>query len=292
MKVLALDIGGTSIKAGMIDEGVLYDKREQPSEGALGGEYVLKNLFQLMDQYTDYDTVGISTTGFVNSDTGTVAFENENIPGYKGICFRQLVMDRYGKPCFLENDVNAAAIGEAYYGAGKDLQDFLCLTYGTGIGGAIIINRRLYKGPGGLSGEFGHMITHARGNLCNCGNQGCYESYASTTALVRNAMSYRSSLCNGRAIFTEAMNGDPEILSIIDDWIDEIAYGLISLVHIFSPSHILLGGGIMQQSYILERLQKKIPTATMDGFQNITLLPTMLGNDAGIYGMAAIASLQ
>lgn len=288
MNILSLDIGGTAIKSSLVKNGLLEDIKERASEGALGGQYVLKNLFALIDSYQDYDAVGISTTGFVNSQTGTIAYANENIPNYDGICFKDIIKERYQKPCYLENDVNAAALGEAYYGAGKELQDFLCITYGTGIGGAIIADRKLYKGPGGLAGEVGHMIVHANGNLCNCGNRGCYENYASATALVRNAMTFDSSLTNGYKIFTEVIAGNQNVISIVDQWIEEILLGLISLNYIFNPSHIILGGGIMKQEYILDKINKKIPALMMDGFREVNIVPAKLGNHAGIYGMSAI----
>lgn len=291
MKVLALDVGGTAIKTALISNGQINRANQFPSEGKLGGPHILHNIMRIIDSYEeDYNVIGISTTGQVDSTKGSIIYANDNVPNYTGTHLSKIITDKYHKPVYVENDVNAAAIGEGYFGAGKKEKDFLCLTYGTGIGGAIVMNKQIYKGNNGVAGEMGHMLTHIAGKECTCGQHGCYEQYASTTALIREAMNYDTNLNNGKLIFSSLENGNSEIKVIVDSWIDEIIYGLINVIHIFNPSCVILGGGIMVQPYILNSIHTRIPGQLMKSFREVKLLTAELGNNAGIYGMAAIAN--
>lgn len=288
MKVLALDVGGTAIKSALVVDSNIEISYEFPSNAKLGGPHLLENIHKVINHYQDFDVIGISTTGQVDSENGCIIYANENVPNYTGTNLKKLLSEKYNKPVFVENDVNAAALGECFYGAGKSEDNFLCLTYGTGIGGAIIINNQIFKGAFGSAGEFGHIITHPNGATCSCGQKGCYEHSASTTALVRNISKQFPALNNGRIIFEEFHKGNDSIKGLIDEWIDEIVYGLVSLVHIFNPSLIVLGGGIMSQPYILEEIDKKVHEKIMSSFLQVKIRGAKLDNNAGIYGMVAI----
>lgn len=289
MNILALDVGGTAIKSALINNGQILKWNECLSEAKLGGPQLIKNIMKTIDSYHDYDVISISSTGQVDSEKGYIIYANENVPDYTGTKLCNIIEENYKKPVFLENDVNAAALGEGFYGAGKDEKDFICLTYGTGVGGAIVMNRKIYKGIHGVAGEMGHMVTHINGLPCNCGHKGCYEQYASTTALLRKVMAFDNIINNGHLIFSELEKGNNKIKDIVDNWIDEIIFGLINLVHIFNPSCIILGGGIMKQKYIIDSINEKIQDKIMDSFKGIKIVPAQLGNNAGVYGMAAIA---
>lgn len=289
MNILALDVGGTAIKSALINMGQILDSSECLSEAKLGGPQLVKNIMKTIDSYHNYDAISISSTGQVDSEKGCIIYANDNVPNYTGTKLSEIIREKYNKPVFLENDVNAAAIGEGFYGAGKGERDFLCLTYGTGIGGAIVFNGKIYKGNSGVAGEMGHMVTHINGLPCNCGQKGCYEQYASTTALLRNVMAYNKNINNGYQIFLELEKGNSKVKNIVDNWIDEILYGLINLVHIFNPSCIILGGGIMKQPYIIDSINEKLRHKIMDSFKDIKIVSAQLGNNAGVYGMAAIA---
>lgn len=289
MNILALDVGGTAIKSALINMGQILDSSECLSEAKLGGPQLVKNIMKTIDSYHNYDAISISSTGQVDSEKGCIIYANDNVPNYTGTKLSEIIREKYNKPVFLENDVNAAAIGEGFYGAGKGERDFLCLTYGTGIGGAIVFNGKIYKGNSGVAGEMGHMVTHINGLPCNCGQKGCYEQYASTTALLRNVMAYNKNINNGYQIFLELEKGNSKVKNIVDNWIDEILYGLINLVHIFNPSCIILGGGIMKQPYIIDLINEKLRHKIMDSFKDIKIVSAQLGNNAGVYGMAAIA---
>lgn len=288
MKIAALDIGGTSIKTGIWEDGILKDIKEYDTNAKAGGRGVIEKAITILREYEGFDRIGISTAGQVNSKEGSIRYANENIPGYTGMRVKSILEEAFHVPVAVENDVNAAAIGEAAYGAGKEFEDFLCLTYGTGVGGAIVIDKKIYTGAEFSAGEFGGILIHPEARKEGDYFSGCYERYASTTALVERARSYDSSLTNGRKIF-ERLDEAP-IKEIVDEWVKEIMYGLISLIHTFNPSCIVLGGGVMGQTYVVEKLEQMLYTNIMPSFRKVVLRKAELGNTAGLLGAVSLAS--
>lgn len=286
MKILALDIGGTAVKAGLFSDGQLVSFDEFPTEAKQGAQYMVDKICAYIREKQP-DTVGISTSGQVNPKEGSIAFATDAMPGYTGFQLRKYVSEQTGLPAAVENDVNCAAIGEAHFGAAKGLQHFLCLTIGTGIGGAIFINGQLYSGMNGIAGEVGHLTTHYNGLPCNCGRKGCYETYASTSALVRKAENVLGRKVNGRELF--AARNDAVVADLLDSWADEIVAGLASLTHTFDPEAIVLGGGLMSQPEIFALVQEKYSKEILPSFRKTKLLLAELGNQAGVYGAYAIA---
>ena len=289
MKILVFDIGGTAIKYGICQNGHLEETRECPTEAFKGGPHILNTICSLAKQHLPFDAIGISTAGQVNPEEGSIIYANSNIPDYTGTQFQQILQELFHVPVSIENDVNSAALGEAIFGAGKGKDSFLCLTYGTGIGGAIIENRHVYHGSSFSAGEFGAIITHAEEKLAGTDPfDGCYERYASATALVKMVSAVDPSLTNGRQIFANLEH--PEIKEIVSKWIDEIVLGLATLIHIFNPSSIVLGGGIMVQPYILEQIHARIPQMVMSSFAHVQISSAKLGNSAGLLGAYYLAS--
>lgn len=287
MKMAVLDIGGTSIKSGIFQNGCLKEIKENDTNSSYGGEYVMSKVKEILESHGDFDGIGISTAGQVDFAKGMIRYANKNIPGYTGMRIKEIMEQEFHVPVVVENDVNAAAIGEAHYGAGVGYQDFICLTYGTGVGGAIVINGEIYRGSTFSAGEMGAMIIHPEDR--NAGEDmysGCYEKYASTSALVRKVMSCDESLCNGRRIF-QALDRK-EVKAAVDQWIKEIAFGLISLIHVMNPSCVILGGGVMEQEYILEKVKENVMNNIMDSYKNVVITKTALGNKAGMYGAAVL----
>ncbi len=289
MKILAFDIGGTEIKYAFCDEKFnLTEKKSVPTNAHEGGRRIIERVVEIIKSCQGVDRIGISTAGQVNSKKGEIVFATDSIPGYTGTKIKEIIEAETGIPTAVENDVNSAAIGEAVFGAAKGIDSFICLTYGTGIGGAIYLDNKLFTGDSFSAGEFGHIVTHAGGRSCTCGGNGCYEAYASASALVRDVKEKTGREMNGREIFAEFEN--PEIRVIIDDWIDEIVIGLKGLVYIFNPSLIVAGGGIMNEAYITDEINKRLQSEIMASFRRVKVVKAIMGNDANKLGAAYLAS--
>lgn len=289
MKILAFDIGGTEIKYAFCDEGFnLTEKKSIPTNAHEGGRKIVDRIVEIIKEHNDIDRIGISTAGQVDSFKGEIIFATDSIPGYTGTKIKEIIETETGIPAAVENDVNSAAIGEAFFGAAKGCPNFICLTYGTGIGGAIFLNGKLFTGSSFSAGEFGHMVTHANGKKCTCGGIGCYEVYASATALVKSVEEKLHKKMNGREIFDNFQN--PEIRSLIDGWIDEIIVGLRGLIYIFNPPIVVLGGGIMNETYITEEINNRLQKELMQSYRNVKIVKAKMGNDANLLGAAYNAS--
>lgn len=297
MRILCFDIGGTAIKIGLVDElGNILENREIPTNALDGGEALIGKILDEIGRYTKIDRIGISTAGQVDFKNGQVIFASENLPGWTGMKIRERIEAKHSILTVVENDVNAAALGESYYGKGIKNLNFICLTYGTGIGGAIVQNGRIYHGATGSAGEFGHMITHVGGLKCTCGGLGCYEAYASTSALVRNAEKFANicdkAVCDkidGRYIFKRILEGNEEYKKLVDKWIFEVSMGLCSIIHMYNPSLIILGGGIMHEDYILDKVREIIKNYVMSNFKKVEITSATLGNTAGLLGISVLA---
>lgn len=288
MKVLVFDIGGTAIKYGLCDNGVMINNDKTPTEASKGGEHIVELLLEIAGRYNGFDAIGISTAGQVDAGSGSIKYANSNIPGYTGTKLREILENRFGVPVYVENDVNSAAMGEAIFGAGRGHKSFLCLTYGTGIGGAIIEDKKIYHGSSYSAAEFGAIVTHADAKLSGDDYfDGCYERYGSTTALVASATAKDPSLTNGYLIFNRS--DEPMVNEIIDNWIDEILLGLSSLIHIFNPSCVILGGGVMEQPLIMSKIKERIDKFVMPSFLNLEIVQAELGNSAGMLGAYYLA---
>lgn len=291
MRIAVVDIGGTSIKSGLWKNGELTEIMETDTNAMLGGEHVMEMVLEILEGYRNFQAVGVSTAGQVDSEKGIIVYANENIPGYTGMQVKERIENKFHVRAAVQNDVNSAAIGEAVCGAGEGQKDFLCLTYGTGVGGAIIMNGRIYTGSGYSAGAFGGIVTHPENrNPKTDILSGCYERYASTTALVRLVGEAFPELKNGREIF--ARMDVPGVRELVEQWISEIVYGLVSLVHIFNPSMIVLGGGVMEQPYVVEKVNERLKEQIIPSFSNVKIVPAKLGNMAGMMGAAMEAQRE
>ena len=289
MRILTFDIGGTEIKYAFCDENFnLTEKKSIPTNAGEGGRRIIERVIEIAKTFDGIDRIGISTAGQVNSIKGEIVYATDSIPGYTGTKIKEIVETETGISTAVENDVNSAALGEAAFGAAKGCSDFICLTYGTGIGGAIYLGGKLFTGSSFSAGEFGHIITHAGGKSCTCGSNGCYEAYASASALVNSVREKLGKEMNGREIFANFSN--PEIRSIIDEWIDEIVIGLKGLIYIFNPLLIVLGGGIMNETYAVDEINARLQKELMASFRKVKVVKALMGNDANKLGAAYLAS--
>ncbi len=291
MRILAFDIGGTFIKYALCNDNFeLTEKNKIPTNAKQGGQVIIQRIIDIIESYENIDRVAISTAGQVDSEHGVVVYSTDNIPYYTGMMVKSLIENKTGIPTFVENDVNAAALGEAHFGAAKGESDFICLTLGTGVGGAIFLNNKLYKGSASAAGEIGHMVIHAGGRQCTCGGEGCFECYASANALIKAVNKISDEPLDAFQIFQKENMKRPEIRSEIDKWIDEIIIGLMNLIYIFNPPLIVIGGGIMNEDYIIELIDRKIYSRLMKSFKNVRIERSQKGNDSALLGVAYEAS--
>ncbi len=288
MRIAVLDVGGTTIKSGIWDGQTLSGFFERETRASEGGQALMHRLIDILQELGEFERIGVATAGQVDINTGRIIYANQNIPDYTGTNVREILEETFGVPVVVENDVNAAAIGELHFGAAKNISNFLCLTYGTGIGGAIVINNKVYHGTHWSAGYFGGILIHPELHRAGEELSGCYEMCASTAALVGKAKELNPSLTDGRKIF-EAVSS-PQVCGVIDDWIDEVVYGLISLIHIFDPQKIVLGGGIMEQKYITHKIKNRTFEMLEPEFRDVEIGSAILGNKAGMLGVAKMAT--
>jgi glucokinase len=299
----AVDIGGTSIKYGLINEkGEVIYSSQYKSEAQKGSKNIIDKVKLAIKEIIQYDRnikicgIGISSAGQIDSTSGKVLYATDNIPGYTGTDLKGILEAEFKLPTFAENDVNAAAIGERWKGAGIGYDNIVCITIGTGIGGCIMANGQVFHGALGCAGEMGHMIIEHNGLPCNCGNKGCYEQYASASALVRN---FKAKLINGESskeeinalyIFEAAKAGDDLANMVLEEFIKYLGTGIINLVHILNPQLIIIGGGVsFQGEYLSDKVQAYVKNLIMPSFQSCLSIKTAkLGNEAGIVGAAKI----
>ncbi len=290
MAVMALDIGGTAIKSALYNDGTLTDIKETPTQAAQGGSHVVNRIKEIIKEYQkdySFERIGISTAGQVDPVRGEIVYANQNIPGYMGTKLKKIMEEEFHVPTKVENDVNSAAIAESVFGVGKPYKEFVCLTYGTGVGGAIFANGKLYTGSSYCAGEFGAIVTHPEDRILGKDMfVGCYEKYASVTALVNSALRVDASLTNGRKVFERI--GEPKVKEVVDRWILEIIYGLTTIIHMLNPECVILGGGVMEQPYVLERLREQLYQHIMSSYHHVMIEKAALGNRAGMLGAAVL----
>lgn len=296
---LSFDIGGTFIKYAIIDnKGMIYkkDKINTPSYPAKETiPNTLIDIFNKLKSEFNIDCIGVSTAGQVDVDKCEIKYATNSIPGYIGTNFRECIRKRFNIPVFADNDVNSAAIGEMWLGNGRGVKNFLCMTLGTGVGGAIIIDNKLHRGNNYSAGEIGHFIIFPNGYKCSCGLNGCYERYASTSALIRI---YKEELiknnlpCNdtytGEYIVDLYYKGDSIASLVYDKFLDYISYGISNLIRILDIGLVLIGGGISEQGDpFFSEINKRFKKYVIDVYKDGTIIKqAALKNDAGVIGAA------
>lgn len=279
MNILAIDIGGTMIKYGLVSSGgeiLSTDKIETEAEKGL--ENILNKIDNIFKRYKKNNPVGIavSGTGQINGMIGKVIGGNPIIPNWIGTNLVKILEEKYNLPIVLENDVNCVALGEKWIGAGKDLSNFICLTIGTGIGGGIILNNQLFRGENFVAGEFGHILI----------KKGEFEQFASTTALIRLVKERTGKTLNGKEIFDLEKKEIVEYQEVISKWIENLTDGLSSIVYCFNPANIILGGGVIGQGEpLINRIKNSLFKKIGPQFkEKLNIIQAKLGNNAGMIG--------
>ena len=279
MNILAIDIGGTMIKYGLVSsDGEILSTDKIETEAEKGLENILNKIDNIFKRYKENNPVGIavSGTGQINGMIGKVIGGNPIIPNWIGTNLVKILEEKYNLPAVLENDVNCVALGEKWIGAGKDLSNFICLTIGTGIGGGIILNNQLFRGENFVAGEFGHILI----------KKGEFEQFASTTALIRLVKERTEKTLNGKEIFDLEKKEIVEYQEVISEWIENLTDGLSSIVYCFNPANIILGGGVIEQGEpLINRIKNSLFKKIGPQFkEKLNITQAKLGNNAGMIG--------
>ena len=307
---IGIDLGGTNIKAGVVSEEFEIVAKTscktnlpRPAEAICAD--MAKVALEAVDlaglTLDDIETVGIGTPGTANSDTGVIEYSN-NL-GFLNFPVVKLMQTQIDKPCFVENDANAAAYGEFVAGAAKGANDAVCITLGTGVGGGIIINKKIYSGFNFAGAEIGHTVIDPNGPECTCGRRGCFEVFSSATGLVRMTkdamledkssvmwkMNEEEGKISARTAFNAMRAGDRAGKEVVDKYIHYLACGITNTINIFQPDILCIGGGVCNEGDPLllplkELVAKEI--YTKNSSKNTEIVITKLGNDAGIIGAA------
>lgn len=313
MHYLGIDLGGTNIAAGIVSEdGKIINKLSTPTLPQRSFEEIIKDMAFLCNKLlsesgidiSEIQAIGVGTPGAVDNKKGVVL--NAGNLGWHNADIKNEMSKYFRVPINIENDANAAAYGE-YAVCGIDADDFIFITLGTGVGGGIIINKKIYRGFNGAGAELGHCTLVHDGIKCSCGKAGCWEAYASVSALInqtreaieRNSNSLMAKLykecgeVNGRTAFDAAKAGDAAAQNVVKKYLEYVADGICSMINIFEPEVLLIGGGISKEGdYLLNPIVDYCEKNWFcKNIRQTRIGIAALGNDAGIVG-AALAAKQ
>lgn len=287
MRAIGIDVGGTAIKFALVSDGEVLLRAQCPTPTGDPPALAKAAAALIRENAPDWEMlpIGFACAGDVDPKTGLVSADNL---GWQNVPLGSLLREALGRDVLLEQDTHAAMMAEWANGSLKGEKNALYLTIGTGVGGGAILDGRPYREIRRPGSEFGHMITHAGGEPCPCGERGCYERYASSAALVRRAKGYK----NAKEIVDAVQRNDPAILPIWESYIEEVCVGLVNLMAIFYPEVISIGGGISASGdFLLNAILKGL--SHHEGYRkyysHIRIRLADFGNDAGVLGAAAAA---
>lgn len=314
---VGIDLGGTNIVAGVVDEqyNILAKAstktncprpdREIARDMAKMAIQAVENAKLTMDQI---EWIGIGTPGIANSRDGIIEYSN-NL-GFVNTPMVKYIQEDIDKPVFVENDANAAAYGEFVAGAAKGANNAVCITLGTGVGGGIIIDGKIYAGSNFAGAEIGHTVISVDGPQCTCGRKGCFEVFSSATGLIRmtkesmaknpdssmhKLVAERSGKVTARIAFDAMRMGDAAAKAVVDDYIKYLAAGITNTINTFQPDILCIGGGVCNEGDALLLPVKELVAKevyTRNSKQNAQIVIAKLGNDAGIIGAAFLGNAQ
>lgn len=309
---VGIDLGGTNISAGVVDDeyniiSKAKTKTNCPRDAKSIADDMAKMALEAVKKaeitIDQVEWIGVGSPGIANFETGVVEYSN-NL-GFVNAPIAKMIQETIDKPVYIENDANAAAYGEFVAGAAKGTQDAVCITLGTGVGGGIIIDGKIYSGFNNAGAELGHTVIEVDGAQCSCGRKGCFEAYSSATGLIRmtkDAMEEDKSskmwtMANevedgrvtARLAFDAMRAGDATAKKVVDKYIKYLAAGLTNMINIFQPEVICIGGGVCNEGDALllpvrELISKEV--YTRNSKNNSQIVIAKLGNDAGIIGAA------
>jgi N-acetylmannosamine-6-phosphate 2-epimerase / N-acetylmannosamine kinase len=288
--VLGIDIGGTNTKSAIVEpNGTLHAESVTPTPAG-GCEALLAHLGAVVDRGLrkgmEIGAIGVATAGWVDPETGRVVWATANLPGWTGAAIANEI--RVDVPVIIENDANAVAVAERRFGAGRGVDNFICLTLGTGVGGGCYVGGRLVRGAHSLGNALGHISIASDGPPCSCGKHGCLELYTNAAALVRYA---GDSSASAEDIIRAAHTGDPRAAEAIHTLARHLATGLATIVHILDPQLVLISGGLAEKNALLfEHLKRELASRVMaNERRRLQVRRSELGYYSGVLGAAAAA---
>ena len=312
---VGIDLGGTNIVAGVVNENYeIVAKAKTPTNRPRPADEICADMVKVVKEavekagltLADIEAVGLGSPGMINSDEGIIVYAN-NLDFYD-VKVGEILGKALGKPIYAENDANAAAYGEFVAGSAKGANTAVCITLGTGVGGGIVIDGKIYSGSNYAGGEIGHIVIEVDGAPCSCGRKGCFEAYSSATGLIRmtkeamdanpdslmHEMAKEDGHVSGRLSFNAMRAGDAAAKAVCDKYIKYLAAGIANVINIFQPEVLCIGGGVCNEGDALLLPLKELVESeiyTKRGDDNSKIVIASLGNDAGIIG-AAFLGLQ
>jgi glucokinase len=312
---IGIDLGGTNLKGGIVSEtGEVLNYSVTSSGNDEGPQRIRACLMNMAarlvalasDNGVKMVGIGVATPGIIDTRFGGLTGGAENLPGWKNTPFMRLLHEQFHLPVHAHNDVSATVLGEFHHGAGVGRRHVVMVSFGTGVGGGIVIDGRFYGGASGYAGEIGHLVTSAFGQVCACGIRGCWEEFASIRGIVRTARRYlgepggAKSLINRwlgdggelgpQIVYEAARLRDETALRIVDEVGCNAAIGIGSLINIFNPELVIVGGGVASTGPLfLDTLTRHLPDWTLkDSLEAASIVPARLGYRAGIIGAATL----
>ncbi len=297
--VIAVDMGGTFTKSGIVTPvGELHAESVQPTPPG-GRDALLDNLKRAVrSRIADAEraglaasAIGVATAGWVDANTGRIVYATENLPGWTGTSVAETLRSEFGLPAFIENDANAVAHAERVFGAAKAVDDFVCITLGTGVGGGCYVNGALMRGANSFANAIGHICVEPGGRACTCGQSGCLEAYANAAALVRQAND--AHLQSAEEVIRAAASGHAGAVQSIKECAERLAAGCATLIHLLDPRLLIFSGGLVRDnSMLLSELQAALPRKVMAWERRqVEVVCSRLGYHTGVLGAAALALL-
>ena len=307
--VIAVDLGGTNLRAAILSPaGEIIERHKEATHASDGWVKVVERLIGSIQRQLEIavqkgikvSAIGVGAPGVIQVDKGIVV-KSPNFPDWNNVPLKEQLEQALAIPAFIENDANAAALGEQWRGAGQNIRSMILLTLGTGVGGGIILDNKIWHGADGMAGEIGHMTLIPEGRPCTCGNAGCLEMYASARGI---AQSYREALeksatktrhtvppVTSEQVYSAAREGNAVAIRVMKDMGRMLGIGIANLINIFNPERIVIGGGVKDAwPLFIEAVRQEIMKRAFEvPAKRTEIMPSLLGDDAGMVGAAAVA---
>ncbi|WP_042458908.1 ROK family protein [Neobacillus dielmonensis] len=310
---IGIDIGGTKISAGIVDQSgeIITKKVFSTPQGTRDSILLLlENIIFTLTESAHFENkqligIGIGTAGQIDFVHGKVLSGTANIKDWNDVAIKKILSEKTNLPIYIDNDVNVIALAEQQLGAGKNNDDVICLALGTGVGGGVISGGKIIRGAWGGGAELGHIVVDMNGPACNCGFNGCLETYASGTGMARrmrekiladesignNGLVYykhHPDELNSKHVFEWMQAGNEAATEVVEEAIRALSYGIVSMIHTFNPTMVLLTGGVLQDGdWFIEKVRSKVITLGIPSLvKPVAIQATQLGGDAGLIGAA------